>query len=141
MRTPWTLDRILALAIPEPNSGCWLWERSLDKWGYAKLGNSTAHRKSYELAKGAIPDRLTIDHRCRVRCCVNPEHLEPVTNRVNTLRGISPHARNARKTHCNGGHLLEGLNLAVRVSTVGRRRCLLCERIAGTAYRARKRSV
>jgi hypothetical protein len=62
------------------------------------------HRVSYEAFKGPIPDGLTIDHLCRNRACVNPEHLEPVTMRVNCLRGESPAAVHARKTHCPKGH-------------------------------------
>ena len=46
-----------------------------------------AHRASYELAKGPIPDGMHLDHLCRVTCCINPDHLEPVTNRENARRG------------------------------------------------------
>lgn len=79
--------------IPEPNSGCWLWigsERESGGYGFiVRNGRSTAaHRVSYEMAKGPIPEGLVIDHLCRVHCCVNPDHLEAVTQLVNVRRGL-----------------------------------------------------
>lgn len=77
---------------------------------------------------GPIPEGMDLDHTCRNRGCVNPEHLEPVTTQVNTLRGIGPTAENARKTHCKHGHPLEGDNLYV--DPEGKRKCRACmERI------------
>ena len=95
----------------EPNSGCWLWTAHVDRLGYGHVTrggqNQRVHRVMYELAKGPIPEGLTIDHLCRVRSCVNPEHMEPVTQRVNVLRGEANAAKNARKTHCQNGHEFE----------------------------------
>lgn len=71
----------------EPNSGCWLWSGADNGVGYGKFRGRYAHRISWEMHKGPIPDGMHIDHLCRVRCCVNPEHLEPVTNRENARRG------------------------------------------------------
>ena len=93
-------------------SGCWHWTGSRDGAGYGRLsdplrpksGSMGAHRLSYEMFVGPIPEGLHIDHLCRVPRCVNPEHLEPVTQRENTLRGIGQGALNARKTHCHRGH-------------------------------------
>jgi hypothetical protein len=72
-------------------TGCWIWKRSLTAKGYGKLfvnGKSvTAHKYIYELHKGSVPDGLVLDHLCRNRNCVNPDHLEPVTQKENVLRG------------------------------------------------------
>jgi hypothetical protein len=117
--------------IPEPNSGCWLWEAMDNGEGYGVIslnGKSIlAHRWSYEYFVGPIPLGLDLDHKCRVRCCVNPNHVEPVTRQVNLLRGDTIPARNSRKTHCPKGHdySLHGSN---RLDTKGRtyRVCKLC---------------
>jgi hypothetical protein len=118
-----------AMSIPEPNSGCWLWLGGLSGGGYGSVSvvdvQATAHRFSYELYKGPIPEGLQLDHLCRNRSCVNPDHLEPVTSRENILRGEGLSAINARKTHCPLGHELTGKNLITR----GRkRRCRTCQR-------------
>ena len=94
--------------IPEPNSGCWLWLAFVAGDGYGKFweggANQQAHRISYGLYKKDVPKELVLDHLCRNRQCVNPEHLEIVTDRENILRGIGPSAINAKKTHCKNGH-------------------------------------
>lgn len=78
--------------IPEPNSGCWLWFGATTERGYGVVvanGRSIrAHRISYETAKGQIPEGLVLDHLCRVHCCVNPDHLEAVTQLENVRRGL-----------------------------------------------------
>lgn len=88
---------------PEPNSGCWMWVSKIDRYGYGQFWNARAkhgaHRIAYEHLIGPIPTGLTIDHLCRTRCCVNPEHLEPTTIGVNVRRG-----GNSIKTHCKEGH-------------------------------------
>ena len=82
---------------------CWIWQGCLTHNGYGQLRRNNkswlAHRYSYVLFKGSIPNGMVLDHLCRVRNCVNPEHLEPVTNRENLLRGIP-----GNKTHCPHGH-------------------------------------
>lgn len=87
---------------------CWLWEGYVSKEGY---GYSTfegkgriAHRHVYELLVGPIPKGLQLDHLCRVRNCVNPDHLEPVTPRENLMRGFTHARSNSEKTHCAQGH-------------------------------------
>jgi hypothetical protein len=86
-----------------------------------------AHRFAYELFVDEIPDGLTLDHLCRNPRCVNPGHLEPVTQRENTLRGISPVAVNAAKTHCKHGHLLDEAN--TYMTNAGSRQCRTCNRL------------
>lgn len=94
--------------IPEPNSGCWIWMRGISSTGYGAfcIDGKTygAHRISYELYKGAIPIRKQLDHLCRVRSCVNPDHLEIVTRKENLRRGESFSGLNYKKTHCIHGH-------------------------------------
>lgn len=91
-------------------NGCWVWEGSLNNKGYGRVNykgnNWLAHRFFYELIKGDVPQGLVLDHLCRVPSCVNPNHLEPVTLKVNNQRSIS-----ATKTHCKHGHELAGENL------------------------------
>jgi HNH endonuclease/NUMOD3 motif len=87
------LDWLFERAQPVPFSGCWLWVRSLNTSGYAqtRIGKKhrVVHRVAYELKHGPVPDGLELDHLCRVRCCINPDHVEPVTRKVNALRGIA----------------------------------------------------
>ena len=85
-----------------------------------------AHRVSYEFFVGPIPDGMEVDHLCRNRACVNPEHFEIVTSAVNTLRGFGPTAENARRTHCKQGHTYDDLN--TYFDKRGRRYCRECKR-------------
>lgn len=117
---------------------CWLWVGSCSKthgntYGYFTVPTGTrrsrtvsAHRYSYRLFKGAIPKGFVIDHICRNGLCVNPDHLEAVTNKENILRGNGVCANNARKTSCYRGHLLVDENL--RIGPKGGRVCRQCER-------------
>jgi DNA-binding XRE family transcriptional regulator len=75
----------------EPNTGCWLWAGADNGQDYGKFRGEYAHRASYAMARGPIPQGMHLDHLCRVPCCVNPDHLEPVTNRVNAQRGRAGH--------------------------------------------------
>lgn len=103
---------------------CWPWNgprnnpRSGAPSGYGRIyirrKINQAHRLSYELVHGPIPEGLVIDHLCRNPCCVNPAHLEAVSNQENVLRGTGHTARNAVKTHCVNGHPLVGDNLIAR---------------------------
>lgn len=112
-----------------PNE-CWRWLGSKTGPGYGTFyrdhkRNFNAHRFSYELVHGPIPEGLHIDHLCRNPWCVNPAHLEPVTPWENTMRSpIAPSAVNARKTHCHRGHPLMGSNL--RFNCRGDRVCRTC---------------
>ena len=125
------IDRFMNFVSPEPNSGCWLWSGncSPDGYGMFQIGSvnkQTAHKFSYQSFVGKIPDGLQLDHKCRVRCCVNPEHLEPVTMRENILRGMSLPAINARKSSCKHGHALTEEN--VRRRKDGSRNCKACDK-------------
>ena len=114
-----------------PN-GCWVWTASLTaqgRYAYFTIGRKKrvyAHRYAYELLVGPIPPGLQIDHLCRNTVCVNPAHLEPVTSRENTLRGESPWAVNARKTHCKRGHEFTPEN--TYTTPTGWRKCRTCTR-------------
>ena len=83
-------ERLQRYILPVPESGCWLWIGSTDKGGYGRLkwqGRTiSAHRLVYEILEGRIRKNRVLDHLCRVRCCVNPNHLEPVTIVENNLR-------------------------------------------------------
>ncbi len=123
--------------------GCWLWigPRSPLGYGVAKIRgkNVGAHRVAYALCIGPIPVDRVLDHICRNPACVNPAHLEPVTNRVNILRGTSLSARHATKTHCKHGHPLDGPNMrVVRARRGSRRLCLTCNERQRATYLAKR---
>ena len=113
-------------------SGCWLWTGSIRSDGYGVTGimgpPRLAHRLVYELERGDIPPGMVLDHLCRVRCCVNPDHLEVVTIAENTRRGMGAELARAHqlaKTHCKRGHPLSGENLYIAPSS-GQRACRAC---------------
>lgn len=92
----------------DTDSGCWVSDRNIDRDGYSRTGGEGTHRVVWKLLVGEIPAGLVLDHvkarGCVWNCCVNPAHLEPVTQRENTLRGHSFAAVNAAKTRCDNGH-------------------------------------
>lgn len=114
-----------------PYHSCWEWSGSIDPaYGYGRLSFGgrqwRAHRWVYEKLRGPIPAGLTLDHLCRNRTCVNPDHLEPVTNKVNVLRGVGITARRARQTDCVHGHPFDSAN--THLGQHGERICRICRR-------------
>ena len=124
-------DRIFE-KVRKTGSGCWLWTGSTDGDGYGRIflrrtnGKATydsVHRLVYMLFRGPIPKGSEPDHTCRVRRCVNPGHLEPVTHRENVLRGVGITAENAKKKYCKHGHSLSDAKIQR-----GRRVCATCDK-------------
>jgi hypothetical protein len=121
------------VAVRGPDE-CWLWTASGSRNGYGRVwvGGQPdrrlrgAHQFAYALVFGPIPGGLELDHLCRNRRCVNPAHLEAVSHRINTLRGVSPPAENARVTHCPQGHPYDDENTGG--AGAGGRNCRACDR-------------
>ena len=131
---------------PEPNSGCWLWTAAINEHGYGtlrlgrhkgKTQNYLAHRFTFEFYNGPILDGSILDHTCRQRACVNPDHLEAVTHRVNILRGVGVSAQNAKKLKCDSGHSLE---TAYLIGHRAHRKCRECQRANMARYYAKNRT-
>lgn len=135
-------ERILARF--ERGAGCWEWDRiSPGSKGYGVVRyegrQQQAHRAVYQILVGPIPEGLTLDHLCRNRACVRPDHLEPVTMGTNILRGETLAARNAAKTHCPHGHEYTPGNTCIGKLQGGRftcRKCRACQRERNAARRA-----
>lgn len=122
------------------DGGCWLWQLSRFRNGYGQLSSSRpvprsrlAHRAVYESLVGPIPAGLELDHVCRVRACVNPEHLEPVTSSVNKIRA------RALITHCPSGHRYDEENTLRLPHDPNKRECRACRRRWNREYYLRTR--
>lgn len=113
-----------------PESGCWIWMgATTGDEGYSRLylgpTHFRVHKLLYELTYGLVPEGLVLDHLCRVRLCVNPSHLEAVTDRVNILRGMAPGVLRMNAETCASGHRWDDDN----TRWYGRQRvCRSCER-------------
>lgn len=129
------LERFWNKVEADPITKCWNWTKALNKDGYGifridiKEGTILSHRFAYETNKGVKPFETTLDHLCRNRKCVNPEHLEAVSLRENQVRGNSLVPINAKKKYCLRGHLLEGINLIEAQKKVNKRCCKVCAKI------------
>lgn len=139
MFSQWDLDRFMSKVRYNPETGCWEWTGFIRENGYGsisarpahfrKMGlprSALSHRFSYLLFVGEIPEEFPqLDHLCRVRHCVNPDHLEPVTQKINSARGLTVTAANAAKTHCVHGHEFDPEN--TYVDPRGARHCRKCQ--------------
>ena len=113
---------------------CWIWTASVFRGpiqpGYGKYNikrkTHSAHKFLWEAIHGKVPIKMHLDHLCRVRNCVNPAHLEIVTHKENILRGLSPSAFHAKKTHCINGHAFTDENT---YRYKNRRQCKACRKI------------
>lgn len=127
----YTANTLPSMIHKDIETGCWLWTQGINAEGYGDLvwdgRGARAHRVFYQLYRGPIPSGLTLDHICRVRHCVNPDHLRPLSNRDNILAGVSPVAVNASKRCCLRGHD----DWVVLPGKFGRtrRECLTCRKI------------
>lgn len=125
-----------------PESGCWIWIAAMsDGYGHFMVNGKLikAHRYAYEQKHGPIPEGLQIDHLCRVRCCVNPAHLEAVTQQENMERGKKYSNNHSRdKTHCPQGHPYSGDNLYIMPN--GGRQCRICKNQSVINYRLRQKT-
>jgi hypothetical protein len=129
---------MVALVGRGSDAECWPWRGATDAHGYGNITfrrvNIHAYRAVYEHMVGPIPAGLVIDHLCRNPLCVNPHHLEPVTIRENTLRGMNPPALNARKDKCDR----HGLPFTIR--TKKGRECRECKRERDRRSRAKRKA-
>jgi hypothetical protein len=111
----------------DTNGGCWLWTKAIFHNGYGQFNTKKpgrtrrVHRLMFEEMRGSIPAGYELDHKCRVRICCNPDHLEPVTREENLRRGRAAHILNSKKTTCLRGH-------PFHTSDKGHRYCLECSR-------------
>lgn len=115
---------------------CWLWQGALSGTGYGRMKelgtrkNVQVHRAIYQMAKRIrLPEHRVLDHLCRNRACFNPRHCEPVSNKVNILRGTSPAALNASKFVCDNGHSLDD----AYKGSFGRK-CRVCQKANADRY-------
>lgn len=131
--------RLMSRVTIVAETGCWeVPVHKGDLYGRVRYKGTrwVAHRAFYDMLIGPIPEGLTVDHLCRNKPCVNPDHLEPVTQRVNNLRAESPVTTNATKTHCLRGHEFTPENTLL---CSGSRYCRICMRLRYEKAQTRRR--
>ena len=131
-------------------SSCWIWAGGMTGNGYGNYCNKPAHRAVYEALVGEIPEGLQLDHLCRVRACVNPEHLEPVTASENMKRTVPYRSLSGaalashNMTHCKRGHEFNKENTRY-FHREGRdnlqKDCRICRKMAYNNNNTRRRAV
>ena len=124
-------ERFWAKVDRRDEDECWPWTGYVTA-GYGRFYPTRrkgvkAHRYAYELLIGPIPAGLHLDHLCRNKLCMNPQHLEPVTLVENVMRGEGVTVQNAQKTHCLRGHEFTPEN--TRITPQGWRQCKVCRRL------------
>lgn len=135
-------ERLEARTERPEGTNCWLWRGSLNIYGYGRIkfhGESVfVHRLSYETLVGPIPDGLVIDHLCRVRNCVNPDHMEPVTNSENIRRGVAGLTKMLSAKGCRKHGYESGKFMPVKNRPSPKWVCSTCTADSRARSRARK---
>jgi hypothetical protein len=158
-RFPASLKDLFDRCAYNPATWCWEWTGPFHRGGYGRVpagrrgASLQAHRLAYEYTNGPIPEGLQIDHLCRVRCCINPDHLEAVTPSINVQRSLAPAAASKRmkemrarqiaipRTHCPRGHELTAENVIIeRQQRDGSpvRKCRVCRRMSWARSRQKE---
>lgn len=136
-----SLDERLERRI-QRTASCWLWVGYTKPNGYGSLTlngrTQYAHRLVYEALVGSIPPGSELDHLCRVRHCVRPDHLQPVSRAENCYRGESIPGRRHRQTHCQHGHEFTPENTSR--NSRGHRRCRACDAARARRIRAERKA-
>lgn len=133
-------ERFRSFFAIDLSTECWNWKKQKDKEGYGHFKADgidwLAHRFSYVMEKGIVMPGLVLDHLCRNTSCVNPSHLEAVSDKVNILRGNGITAKQSRQTHCHKGHEFSKEN--TYINKRGGRQCRKCNRNSVNNYREKK---
>lgn len=145
----WMLARFFSKVDVKSKNLCWNWLGARAKNGYGNFGlnnkSALSHRVSFTIFKGEIPEGLWIDHKCRNRKCVNPNHLRAVTPQVNAMENSDASSRYlAERTHCNHGHEFTHENIYMKIDKVSSKRyrmCKKCDQISKTKRKLKTKLV